>query len=101
MKGIIVMKMELTVEERNLLSVGYKNVIGSRRASWRIIKTIEEKEAGRGKQADQKRLKIIQMYRKEIEKEIEDICADALKLLDDFLIPSSVTVENQVFFYKM
>uniref|UniRef100_A0A7N2RCC4 14-3-3 domain-containing protein n=1 Tax=Quercus lobata TaxID=97700 RepID=A0A7N2RCC4_QUELO len=32
---------ELTVEERNLLSVAYKNVIGTRRASWRIISLIE------------------------------------------------------------
>ncbi|KAI3824719.1 hypothetical protein L1987_06190 [Smallanthus sonchifolius] len=35
---------ELTVEERNLLSVAYKDVIGARRASWRIISSIEQKK---------------------------------------------------------
>jgi 14-3-3 protein epsilon len=39
---------ELTVEERNLLSVAYKNVIGARRATWRILSGIENKEKSRG-----------------------------------------------------
>jgi hypothetical protein len=44
MKKVAKMDQELTVEERNLLSVAYKNLIGARRASWRIITNIESKE---------------------------------------------------------
>lgn len=44
MKKVASLDLELTVEERNLLSVAYKNVIGARRASWRIISSIEQKE---------------------------------------------------------
>lgn len=43
MKSVASLDLELTVEERNLLSVAYKNVIGARRASWRIISSIEQK----------------------------------------------------------
>lgn len=41
--------MEMTVEERNLLSVAYKNVIGARRAAWRIISSLEQKGKDHGK----------------------------------------------------
>ena len=39
---------DLTLEERNLLSVAYKNVVGARRASLRIIGSIEAKEVEKG-----------------------------------------------------
>ena len=51
----------LTTEERNLLSVAYKNVIGSRRAAWRIITSIEQKEISRSKQDSEKKLNIIKV----------------------------------------
>ena len=42
---------DLTVEERNLLSVAYKNVIGARRASWRIVTSIEQKEESKDRKS--------------------------------------------------
>ena len=31
---------ELTLEERNILSVAFKNVVGTRRAAWRVLSSI-------------------------------------------------------------
>uniref|UniRef100_H0VBD1 14-3-3 domain-containing protein n=1 Tax=Cavia porcellus TaxID=10141 RepID=H0VBD1_CAVPO len=60
MKKVTGMDVELTAEERNLLSVAYKNVIGARRASWRIISSIEQKEENKG---EEDKLKTIREYR--------------------------------------
>lgn len=91
MKSVAAYDTELTVEERNLLSVAYKNVIGARRASWRIISSIESKDEG----------EFVRSYRIKIEKELKDICADILTLLDRHLIPHASSGESKVFYYKM
>ena len=48
MKRVASLDQELSVEERNLLSVAYKNVIGARRAAWRIISSLLQKEEAKG-----------------------------------------------------
>ena len=63
MKQVAKMDTELTVEERNLLSVAYKNVIGARRASWRILSSIEQKEEDK---RDKNKLEEIRKYRKQV-----------------------------------
>jgi len=94
MKAVAGQPQELTVEERNLLSVAYKNVIGSRRAAWRVISSIEQK-------GDPDKMSLIQTYRTKIEKELEDICADILAIIESDLIPNSSSEEGKVFYYKM
>jgi len=98
MKKVASVNQELTVEERNLLSVAYKNVIGSRRASWRIVSSVEQKEETKGKTEQVEKIKT---YRQNIEKELKDICDDILKVLDDHLIPHAESGESKVFYYKM
>lgn len=98
MKNVAQLNVELTVEERNLLSVGYKNVVGARRASWRILSSIEQKEEARGNEVN---VKQINEYRKKVESELSSICSDIMVVLDQHLIPSASTGESKVFFYKM
>ena len=63
MKSVAAMDVELTVEERNLLSVAYKNVIGTRRAAWRIVSSIEQKEES--KPGDDK-TGLVRTYRQQV-----------------------------------
>lgn len=98
MKKVAKLDVELTVEERNLLSVGYKNVIGARRASWRILSSIEQKEEAKGNEHHVKRIK---EYRSKVESELSSICHDIMTVIDEHLIPSSSAGESTVFYYKM
>merc|ERR1711920_524304 len=93
-KEVAKQPQELTVEERNLLSVAYKNVIGSRRASWRVVTSIEQK-------GDAEKILIVNDYKSKIEDELVEICNDILGIIDESLIPNSTSEEAKVFYYKM
>jgi len=82
---------DLTVEERNLFSVAYKNVIGARRASWRTLNV-----------EDNKYDELVQDYKKRVELELTSICKDVLSLLEDKLLKcDKKTSESSVFYLKM
>ncbi|CAJ0959880.1 unnamed protein product, partial [Mesorhabditis belari] len=88
---------ELSNEERNLLSVAYKNVVGARRSSWRVISSIEQKNADHS----EKRSQLAKAYRETIEKELSDICNTVLTLLDKHLVAKASSPESKVFYLKM
>jgi len=98
MKKVAQMGVELSVEERNLLSVAYKNVVGARRASWRIVSSIEQREEAKG---NAHHLEMIRSERTTIENELAGICQDILNVLDRHLIPAATAGDSKVFYYKM
>merc|ERR1712087_1078913 len=88
---------ELSVEERNLLSVAYKNAVGSRHAAWRIITSVEQKEKSKG---NEEQAKYAKEYCGKVEVELQKICDTILGLLDKNLISKSAG-ESKVFYQKM
>lgn len=96
MKKVTEMGVELSNEERNLLSVAYKNVVGARRSSWRVISSIEQKTEN-----NERKQVMAKEYREKIEQELRDICKDVLQLLDSHLISKATSAESKVFYLKM
>ncbi|XP_072371436.1 14-3-3 protein beta/alpha-1-like isoform X2 [Scyliorhinus torazame] len=96
MKAVTEKGDELSNEERNLLSVAYKNVVGARRSSWRVISSIEQKA-----ESNEKKKELAKAYREKIEKELQDICNDVLALLDKYLIANATQFMCKVFYLKM
>jgi hypothetical protein len=84
---------DLDVDERNLLSVAYKNVVGAKRASWRTL-------SGGFDDADEA---LLNKYKGIVEKELEEICQEVLSLLTKHLCKNVEDNgdETEVFYLKM
>ncbi|CAI0558325.1 unnamed protein product [Linum tenue] len=83
----------LSVEEQKLLSVAYKNVIGSLRAAWRIVSSIEQKEEGK---RNDELVVLVKEYKSKIETELSAVCAGVLAILDFNLVPSAASSESKI-----
>ena len=75
MKAVAELPGSLSVEERNLLSIAYKNVVASGRASWRVLSSLEMKEINRG---DDEKASLIGEYRQQVESEVASMSCLAL-----------------------
>lgn len=98
MRAIVETGKELTVEERNLLSVAYKNKIGSKRSSWRVCNAIEQNEKRNG---DATKANLALKYRELLEDELAEIVDDILHLIDTYLINDTAPPDSRVFYLKM
>ena len=89
---------ELSTEERNILAVAFKNVVGTRRAAWRVLSSIQKKENIKGNADNVQKVKT---YKGIIENELTGECQKILDLVEDNLLPNSNSDEAKVFFFKM
>merc|ERR1712139_364600 len=88
----------LSIEERNLLSVAYKNAIGPHRTAWRALTSIETKEEAKAS----KQLPLLKDYKSKIEGELNKFCNDIIKVLDEHLVEKAGSdEESKVFYLKM
>ncbi|XP_062521050.1 14-3-3-like protein [Corticium candelabrum] len=97
MNGVVQMKGkgdELSREERDLLSVAYKNAVGARRASWKVVDMLITRKYGRDSE-------VAMDYWEEIATEIMEICKGMLALLEENLIPGCQQAESTIFYLKM
>lgn len=72
MKVYVTKKKELEQEQRNLLSVAYKNVVGARRSAWRAISVQKPR-------SDEVNSSVLDFYKKKIvENELDAICNEVI-----------------------
>ena len=88
---------KLTKDERNILSAGYKNIISDKRASWRLLNSMERKE----EKKNSVQSKYIHEIKDNIERELVQICDQIQQIIDKYLIPNSSDSETKVFFLKL
>lgn len=86
---------ELQTEERNLVSVAFKNLSGSKRTAWRALTAIEENPKY------EKYHEKTKTYKAKIEEELKKVCKDAIKTIDTSLFKNATSAEAKVFYLKM
>ncbi len=89
---------DLNSDERNLLSIAYKNSLTSRRTALRTVIAYETKEK---KKDNSPFLSYIQEYRKKIEDELTKMCNNVLATIDNHLLKRAEDAEAKVFYLKM
>jgi len=88
----------LSIEERNLLSIAYKNMTNVLRNSLRVVGSLETQAS---RSSGKKQLPLIRGQREKIEHELTEVCKDIVLLLDEKLIPTAKHGEEITFYSKM
>jgi len=89
---------DLNSDERNLLSIAYKNSVSGGRSALRTIMAYENKEK---KKESSTFLPFIQEYRKKVEEELTKTCKNVLSTIDSELMKKASDDEAKVFYTKM
>jgi 14-3-3 protein epsilon len=99
LNDIIGQDANLTGDERNLLSVAYKVLTGSRRSALRTINSLLEDDDNL--KAIPERLAKVTELRKTLVTELDKYCDELITLTDGKLLPAAADASTKVFFHKL
>ncbi|CAE8620535.1 unnamed protein product [Polarella glacialis] len=86
---------KISLEDRNLISVAYKNAVGSRRASWRVLSAEEQTDI-----SDYLK-QCTRIYRQKIETEVQTLCHSVFRVVESPALANSTTDDSTVFCLKL
>ena len=89
---------DLSSDERNLLSIAYKNIILLDRQAIRTLIAYESKEA---KKAEKPYIDYIKEYKSKVQKELEDLCNKINSTIEANLLPKATIDDDKIFYHKM
>ncbi|XP_046862530.1 14-3-3-like protein [Xenia sp. Carnegie-2017] len=103
MENVVKMGEILTPDERNLLSVAFKNVVGARRSAWRVLDGKDDKLGEKDSEKE-----VVKAFKDKITEELGERCRQVVELLDTFLLTPILkddedlqAIERMVFYLKM
>ena len=86
---------ELSVDERNLPSVAYRNAVGRRRPAWRIVASVEHERETKGNEQQTAHVRECAV---KLEANFQKFCDGILALMDENLVPSASAGESKVLY---
>ena len=86
---------DVSSDVRNLLSVGFKNLISGQRSAYKTVQAIEQNKKYEEYSGD------CAEYRKKISKELEANCQKVIDIVNEHAMPKASDAEAKVFYLKM
>ncbi|CAK80941.1 unnamed protein product (macronuclear) [Paramecium tetraurelia] len=100
-RQVALMEQELLTEERNLLSISFKNCIGKLRTTLKILKIIDTNLLQDQLNDHLSQSKLIANYKQKIEDELILYCEDLIRVIDCNLVKKQYKSVDMMFFYKL
>lgn len=103
-KRVIALDPDLSEEDRNILTIAYKNPVTYRRNTLRAIENayLPTVLADKQNTENSQQVKMLKEFEQKMKNELEELCLDVIKLVDEKILNRpSVEAEDRVFYEKM
>ena len=101
-KEIIKRGQPLDFDDRNLVSVAFKNTIGPLRTTWRLCESVIRRDLGKNTHAkDEGQVQYIKQIKIDSEKAIEDACREIIDLIEGSVFKANLDKTAIIFYNKM